>query len=92
MTEYTGPERRETEKWQPIETAPKDGTPMLGFGIWMGEISGISKSPVIDIIESPAKSVDHDSSAEGWWNCVTGDAYVCWLKPTHWMPLPEPPE
>ena len=76
--------------WQPIETAPKSG-PVLGYGIWQGEIHGISNVPCIDIIDGEACRTDF-SKEGGWWNCATGDAYACWLKATHWMPLPEPPE
>lgn len=74
------------EGWQPIETAPKDGTrPLLGFadGVqftmlfklgWVGE--GIEK---------------------GWhaWAygllCRKPDGSFFRVSPTHWRPLPEPP-
>ncbi len=68
-------------KWQPIETAPKDGTVVI---------------------------LADDSSVypQGWWRMrkgwvfldtnVEGPDYTNgWVKgygPTHWMPLPDPPE
>jgi hypothetical protein len=61
-------------EWKPIETAPKDGTPVLGYhtgkmttvywGLW------------------------------NEWQLVEPGAYAeedDW-RPTHWMPLPEPPQ
>ena len=71
-------------EWQPIETAPKDGRLILAtndFGgmvlCWWGKDY-------------------NDESYEGW---LSGDGdgystglYYSPLNPTHWMPLPKPPE
>lgn len=77
-------------EWQPIETAPKDGTALLLYGMWAGEISGIAKEPQIDIgLWAGGRS---DYSGSDWWQLSTGDAYGCWIRPTHWMPLPLTPE
>lgn len=67
--------------WQPIETAPKDGSPIL-LG-WVG--SGVSEG------------LWRDGMAN-YWNLsgfyFTDDdpltAKPC--TPTHWMPLPPPPQ
>ena len=67
--------------WQPILTAPKDGTIILFYcglcgrgdtqlGIWW---SGIGNS-------------------EGHWETLDGLALEGPHHPTHWMPLPEPPQ
>jgi hypothetical protein len=60
--------------WQPIETAPRDGTYVLGYG--PHETRGF----YIDAI--------HHYQELGW--------TVKWMsgygEPTHWMPLPEPPQ
>lgn len=77
------------QEWQPIDTAP-DHTPILAYGIWQGEINGIGKKTV-DIIQGPVGTSDADDEM-AWWGCLTGDAYACWLKPTHWRPLPAPPK
>ena len=66
-------------EWQPIETAPKDGTTVLlfspGYGRWLGSHTG---KPV-------------------WYCSKIGDRDIPppkseISKPTHWMPLPEPPK
>lgn len=76
--------------WQPIETAPKDGTVVLLFGTWAGEIAGVDDAKTVDIGYWRGGSSDYDG--DDWWRLSTGDAYSCWMKPTHWMPLPEPPK
>jgi hypothetical protein len=57
--------------WQPIETAPKDGTTILGF--WCnGEM--------------------HTGSiCNGEWIPAWEHQNNNWDIPTHWMPLPPPP-
>lgn len=57
-------------EWQPIETAPKDGTKILAFNKW-GEYG------VAEWVESQ----------QCWFA-----GYDDFTAPTHWMPLPEPPE
>ncbi len=64
-------------EWQPIETAPKDGTPFLAFGISPGQY----KFEYGDDIGVTRWKVGYGGSWSG------GPAY-----PTHWMPLPPPPE
>lgn len=76
-------------EWQPIETAPKDGTPILTFGIWAGEIAGRDDRPGIYVA---AWRYGGRSDYDGFhWSCEATDAYAAWVKATHWMPLPEPP-
>lgn len=64
------------QRWQPIETAPKDGTWIL---------------------------VSHPAWTDGKWEIAQWSQYSeCWqtydtgltglMPPTHWMPLPSPPE
>ena len=59
--------------WQPIETAPKDGTKILAW--------------------------EFDDYTIAWWGVSTGGWYGWmfsddWIRcyPTHWQPLPAPPE
>lgn len=69
------------ENWQPIETAPKDGTRFLAYQAPFG----------ISIVHR------HDAGGEArnprhHYECwALDDRYGHPCKPTHWQPLPEPP-
>ena len=68
--------------WQPIETAPKDGTPILAWPCgdgWGG------KFPYV--VQWVPPNEHHD----GLWREAAGEQYDD-FDPTHWMPLPEPPK
>lgn len=68
-------------KWQPIETAPKDGS-----GVMLLSSSGMVCAPCIWEIG--------EISEYGFW--LWWQSEPEWLteikSPTHWMPLPEPPK
>jgi len=68
--------------WQPIDTAPKDGTSVLLYGIWSGEVHGSANEYSI---------LQASFSFKNW--LVEGGEYYCAyvINPTHWMPLPAPP-
>lgn len=71
-------------EWQPIETAPKDGSMIvLGneFIVWMGKYMRVYPSGYV-----PACPWTFDMLNT---NYAVGD--VISLLPTHWMPLPTPP-
>ena len=77
-------------KWQPIKTAPKDGTVVLLF---YHECTRANVGRFIDrqIIEYgvPKESVTFWRVIENnWVDRHWGD----WPTPTHWMPLPKPPK
>ena len=69
--------------WQPIETAPKDGTEILGvLGATIAVTYWDDKA-----YEWREKERIHG----GWaWNLDECEYMTAWC-PTHWMPLPEPP-
>lgn len=67
--------------WQPIETAPKDGTRILIYEPGEPEYYGIMTAKWIDIY-----SVWNVAPSEG------GDIFPHEIHATHWMPLPLPPE
>ena len=63
--------------WQPIETAPKDGTPVDLWATWPGNAM------------PPRRIPDAFWNANrGEWSHSAG---YTWLVPTHWMPTPAPP-
>jgi hypothetical protein len=72
-------------EWQPIETAPKDGSAILCFGIH-------DHSP--EDAQRGVRAGDH------WWAIMLWDVWrnppkwvlakdgsTTWSNPTHWMPL-----
>ena len=76
--------------WQPIETAPKDGTRVLlsgdgivGFGAW---VKDVGKTLVAD----PDKPYWEPYDNSYWDIDFTNDKD--WFLAAHWMPLPEPPK
>ena len=84
--------------WQPIETAPRDGTPIL---MWLAK--KIERHyPADGLCDNICIGLYH----HGRWSAVEvedcgsmGGEYTGWMSdwchldvaPTHWMPLPEAP-
>lgn len=69
-------------EWQPIETAPKDGTRILAWqpeGQWKSRRLLRGARAEIVYWHRPA-------------NPEHGGFWVPSFRPTHWMPLPAPPE
>lgn len=67
-------------EWQPIETAPKDETPVLVY----------AESGMFVV-----RWLNRQNYNEGWWHIDDnryGPFAVRGPLPTHWMPLPEPPK
>lgn len=71
--------------WQPIETAPKDGTTILVFN---GPNEGFYTEPGRIGTASYQDYTNLDNNK--WYadDCCDG---VTTYNPTHWMPLPAPP-
>jgi hypothetical protein len=71
--------------WQPIETAPKDGTKILVFTIH-GDVE-VSEYCV-------KKHVVYDPVGDGLFKAreeIWGEFWNGSCRPTHWMALPDPP-
>ena len=72
--------------WRPIETAPQDGTPILAWNAEYGarETRSITYTP-----GSPGFA---EGLTDRWWQWdePKNNWSLKW-QPTHWMPLPEPP-
>ena len=64
--------------WQPIESAPKDGTWI--FGYW----------PTMSITQYPRVIFADDCSEHDIWYMPDNLDFGC-VYPTHWMPLPSCP-
>jgi len=77
---------RALTNWQPIETAPRDGTWILltgGSVDW--DWDGDSKPRVV---AAQFRERNADSWQFAWFDAGYYGEYE---NPTHWMPLPEPP-
>jgi len=80
------------EVWQPIATAPKDGTEIL---VWCAEVPRSRYHNVLPAHVAIAawSVIDDDRTGEkpGWYEAPTGE-WGEWFRPTHWMALPAAPE
>ena len=65
-------------EWQPIETAPKDGT----------FVTAAAESKTFFRFPYPMKQRWNEE--KGKWEANDGHTYD--PQPTHWMPLPKPPK
>ena len=76
------PQRDEVEGWQPIETAPKDGTKIIVYFPALGKAATAHWS----------KSCNNRTDGKWPWSYHVGSqAFNRWEAPTHWMPLPPAP-
>ena len=84
-------DRQMEMKWQPIETAPRDGTSvLLGGGYYYCEERNAE-------IRTAAAAAWHWVAVpeNGAWlmaGLEGGYDWLCYRDPTHWMPLPPAPE
>lgn len=70
-------------QWQPIETAPKDGTQILGF---CADAAAGREFWVVLWVE------DEEYPDGGFWlDASKQDSMTVDAEPTHWVPLPAPP-
>lgn len=78
-------------EWQPMETAPKDGT---AVDVWVDDGEGGGHritdawfgEPSHTCIDSYCDSCPEDLGVEAW-----RDHWETMLAPVAWMPLPPPP-
>lgn len=82
------------DKWQPIETAPKDGTEII-VGMDMATVWVVHVAFWVQVDEDMKLMGDWSDSDTGWWSYIRGSVTQEKLEgiyePTHWMPLPKPP-
>ena len=80
--------RNNLTSWNPIETAPKDGTDVLVMYMNIDT----------QIVHNAFWLSDEgcNDNIVGWWTYEHSEASRIllddWMTPTHWMPLPTPPE
>lgn len=65
------------ETWQPIATAPKDGTLLIGF---------VPGSALYEVI-----FIRHWEDEDTWRHDMGNETVPMDMEPTHWMPMPEVP-
>ena len=70
--------------WQPIETAPKDGTDILICDM-------TAQTPRCDLVHWNQGWIGCSSTTLEYIGTYLS-ASVGFYMPTHWMPLPEPPK
>ena len=74
--------------WQPIETAPKDGSWVLVF-----DPSNIDESYEVRPVSAQWTEDMNGGKTDWHWQFAWFDGgYFGDCEPTHWMPLPEPPQ
>lgn len=87
--------------WQPIETAPKDGTEILvvsgtgGTGVllarWIALQDFLTTSEAEEYADAGMSESDLEIPCWFYADFVHGDRLAPDCQPTHWMPLPLPP-
>jgi hypothetical protein len=93
MTEVARAAIEATPGWQPIDTAPKDGTAVwlvCDGQVFIGYCEAGGRVPwqPEDRWRLKASFTRQDEAA------LSDDVFACYVpnaKPTHWQPLPEPP-
>ena len=77
--------------WKPIATAPKDGTEIfVGFDLATVWIARNAR-----FVRADEWVPNDDAETDGWWsyrNSVTQEKLAGVHEPTHWCPMPSPPE
>jgi hypothetical protein len=79
-------------EWQPIDTAPKDGTKILAYHKcdYLYSTGERKTFECIEIVRwGEVMQWDNPEDEYDW---MTGSNFDEQINPTHWMPLPKPPK
>lgn len=82
-------------QWRPIETAPKDGTKILGWRKGCGILLIRWDCAASFLTDDERQHMDEDYLSAMDWFCadfITGARLEGADVPAHWMLLPEPPQ
>ena len=74
-------------EWQPIETAPKEGTDVI-LSWWT--LGSSDRKRIVQAGRFDKDNGDGEYHSETWASCFW-DGWDTPPTPTHWMPLPAPP-
>ncbi len=77
-------------EWQPIETAPRDGTEII-VGVDIASVWIVRNARFVKATNWTPQEPD---DVDGWWaqrNSVTQEHLDGIYEPTHWLPMPDPP-
>jgi hypothetical protein len=75
-------------EWQPIETAPKDGTEIIGF--WPSYRKG-RQVQVTYYVDTETREYGKIERVSQYWMSPSPWTVGERTAPTHWMPIPEAP-
>lgn len=73
--------------WQPINTAPKDGTAIIAYGLCIANIEDAFGPMMAVVAYNP-----HAHGGSYPWSFEGGGPYPTSMNATHWMPLPDRPQ
>jgi hypothetical protein len=90
--------RAAVTEWQPIDTAPRDGTTVIvgwdSATVWIVRAAWWRSKEDIEQM-AMGGCLDADDADIGWWSyihSVTQEMLDDYRAPTHWLPMPPPPK
>lgn len=78
-------------EWQRIDTAPKDRLLLVGFFNERGKWRSAHAQYRVDLPQHDDADEDEEPAPAGWYEGSLEAEMLWMIRPTHWMPLPAPP-